>query len=83
MAEPIYLDDIVQSAQRHPSDREMARLPGSRDEGRKESWRDSPGEGSEWASKYLWGAFCMQSLMLSGVCGAKGRKEVVTPNVGK
>lgn len=68
MAEPVYLDDIVQSAEYRASAGEMARVPGLREEGRRESWRDNPGEESEWASGYLGGTFCcVQSLVLSGV----------------
>lgn len=75
--EPIRLDVIVQSAVCHPSDGEVAPLPGCREKGRKESLRESLGEESEWTSKYLLSACCMQSLVLSGACGAK-RKELQT-----
>lgn len=57
MAEPIYLGDIVQSAEYRASDGEMTRRPGLREQG-----RDSPREESEWASRYLGGACCRQSL---------------------
>lgn len=49
--EPIHLDVIVQSALCHPSDGEVAPLPGCREKGRKESLRESLGEESEWTSK--------------------------------
>lgn len=55
MAEPIYLDDIVQSAQCHPFGGEMAPLPGLREKRRKESLRESLGEEHTY-QKYLVGA---------------------------
>lgn len=78
MAEPIYLDDIVQSTLDHPSDGEMAPLPGLREKGMKESSRGSLGEESEWTSKYLLGPCRMQSLVLSRTHGTTRRKELQT-----
>lgn len=53
MAELIYLDDIVQSTECWASDGEMACLLGFREEGRKESLRDSAGEEDECSSRHL------------------------------
>ena len=77
VAEMIYLDDIVQSAEYRASDGEMARLPGFREEGRKASLRDSPGAESEWAASTEGAPAVCKALC------CKGRKELVIPDVGR
>lgn len=67
--EPIHLDDIVQSAQCHPSGGETAPLPSLREKGRKESLRERMREDCE-RPKVPTGRLLCAKPVLSGVYGA-------------